>query len=454
MNAIMKPFDASRSSSRSRRNAAITLALLTLGYAGYYLCRSNLSVAQPSIMKDLVAAGLSANQAKREMGLIVSLGTLAYAIGKFVGGGLGDSLGGRRVFLIGMAGAVAATVAFPLGGSIAVYRSAWVANRLVQSIGWLGLVKVCGRWFPENRRGRVMAFASLSFLFGDSIARRFMGALIEHHFTWRHVFFAAAAVLFVLFLINYMFLHESPLDTGDVEPSGGVDSVFGAAGDAADPAPLGSLLGPLLSSPGFLLVCLVSFGYTLLRETFNSWTPTYFVEAIGLSQADAANKSALFPLFGGVSVLLAGYLADRVGRAGRASILFAGLVCGGALLLALGRIDFHGSKTAPVALVALVGFTLIGPYSYMAGAIALDFGGKRGAATASGLIDGFGYLGGILAGETVARILVGRGWNGAFQTLAAVAWFSAIAAAVLVAVELARTRRDLPLEAAVADETT
>ncbi len=447
----MKPTDASRSSSRSRRNAAITLALLTFGYAGYYLCRSNLSVAQPLIVGELVAGGMSADQAKREMGSIISLGTLAYAIGKFLGGGLGDSLGGRRVFLIGMAGAIACTIAFPLGGSIPVYRAAWIANRLVQSIGWLGLVKVCGRWFPENRRGRVMAFASLSFLFGDSIARRFMGELIKHQFTWKHVFFAAAGVLFVLFLINYLFLHESPSETGDVEPSGGVDSVFGVAGNEVDPASIGSLLKPLVRSPGFLLVCLVSFGYTLLRETFNSWTPTYFVESVGLSQAEAASQSALFPFFGGVSVLIAGRLADRIGRAGRASILLAGLVCGGVLLFALGRIDFHESKTAPVALVALVGFALIGPYSYMAGAIALDFGGKRGAATASGLIDGFGYLGGILAGETVARILVGRGWNAAFQTLAAVAWISAGAAAALVAVESARKRRIIPLEAAGAD---
>lgn len=448
----MTPTDESRSSSRSRRNAAITLALLTFGYAGYYLCRSNLSVAQPLIMRDLVAGGMSADRAKREMGLIVSLGTLAYAIGKFLGGGLGDALGGRRVFLIGMAGAVACTVAFPLGGSIPFHRAAWIANRLVQSIGWLGLVKVCGRWFPENRRGRVMAFASLSFLFGDSIARRFMGALIEHQFTWQHVFYAAAGVLFILLIVNYIFLHESPADTGDAEPSGGGDSVFGAAGDDAEPAAIGSLLGPLLRSPGFLLVCLVSFGYTLLRETFNSWTPTYFVESIGLTQADAANKSALFPFFGGVSVLIAGRLADRVGRAGRASILLAGLVCGGVLLLALGQIDFHGSKTVPVALVAFVGFVLIGPYSYMAGTIALDFGGKRGAATASGLIDGFGYLGGILAGETVAQILVGRGWNGAFQALAAVAWTSAVAAAALVAVEFARMRREIPLKTAGADE--
>jgi hypothetical protein len=36
------------------------------------------------------------------------------------------------------------------------------------------------------------------------------------------------------------------------------------------------------------------------------------------------------------------------------------------------------------------------------------------------VIDGVGYLGGVLAGDTVARIAVGAGWSGAFGFLAAV----------------------------------
>jgi OPA family glycerol-3-phosphate transporter-like MFS transporter len=61
------------------------------------------------------------------------------------------------------------------------------------------------------------------------------------------------------------------------------------------------------------MVCLLSLGTTLLRETFNLWTPTYFAEYVGLSNAEAASRSALFPLFGGVSVLVAGFLATGWG---------------------------------------------------------------------------------------------------------------------------------------------
>jgi len=99
------------------------------------------------------------------------------------------------------------------------------------------------------------------------------------------------------------------------------------------------------------------------------------------------------------------------------------------LWLALARLNFGFSKAGPVLLVTVIAFLILGPYSYLAGAIALDFGGKQGSATASGFIDGVGYLGGVLAGTSVARISVSYGWKGAFTMLASVAWLSGLAAA-------------------------
>jgi sugar phosphate permease len=94
--------------------------------------------------------------------------------------------------------------------------------------------------------------------------------------------------------------------------------------------------------------------------------------------------------------------------------------------------NFGGSVRMPVALVTAVAFFLIGPYSYLAGAIALDFGGRKAGATASGLIDGIGYLGGVLAGRGMAGLASSRGWSGAFLVLTGVAWCSSLAAAALI----------------------
>jgi OPA family glycerol-3-phosphate transporter-like MFS transporter len=248
------------------------------------------------------------------------------------------------------------------------------------------------------------------------------------HFDWRQVFYAAGLGLFALVILNWLWLKESPLDLGLAEPQANPLNVFGARGEEPRPASLRELLVPLFSSPQFLVVCLLSLGLTLMRETFNTWTPTYFREAVGLSDSQAANHSAWFPLLGGVSVLLAGWVSDRLGRGGRAAVIFGGCLLSASMLWALSHFQFATASLTPVALIASVGFLMIGPYSYLAGAISLDLGGKRGSGTACGIIDGVGYLGAILAGDTVARLSVAYGWSGAFLALAGVALLTSIAA--------------------------
>src|SRR5215510_11236479 len=95
--------------SRLRRWQSLTVSMLVFGYAGYYLCRSNFSVALPLIIGDLVAKGWDANNAKISLGALASIGVFAYAIGKFLSGALTDLLGGRRAFLLGSAGAIGCT---------------------------------------------------------------------------------------------------------------------------------------------------------------------------------------------------------------------------------------------------------------------------------------------------------------------------------------------------------
>jgi sugar phosphate permease len=413
---------------RLRRRQALTLGLLIAGYSGYYLCRSNLSVAMPLIAKELVAGGMTLDDARGRLGWIASLGTLAYALGKFLSGGLGDYLGGRRNFLGGMLGAILATLVFAAGGGMPIFTIAWIANRLTQSLGWVGMVKIAGRWFDYRASGTVMGLISLSFLFGDAAARQFYAVVLGLGFGWRGMFVLCAGVLAGLMLACTWLLRESPselgLREGEVNPS----NVYGAEGDRVSGAGPWSILGPLLRRRTFWYVCILSMALTLLREIFGVWSPTYFHEVARLSPARSSSVSALFPFWGGISVLLAGFLGDRMGRLGRSTIILAGMLLTGLALWQLGRLPAGVAPIWPVVGVTLVGFLLIGPYSYLAGAVALDFGGKRGGGTASGIIDGVGYLAGSLAGRGVAELLKARGWSFTFMAMAGLAWASALVA--------------------------
>src|SRR5215831_18900193 len=170
--------------TRLRRRQGLTLGLLVCGYAGYYLCRSDFSVALPMIMGDLSRNGLDPATAQIRMGRIASLGVLAYALGKIPSGTLADFLGGRSNFLLGMVGAAVFTLWFAGSSAIPILAIAWIGNRLVQTLGWAGMVKITGKWFSYRWYGTAMAIVSLSYLFGDALARRFLALLITIHLTW------------------------------------------------------------------------------------------------------------------------------------------------------------------------------------------------------------------------------------------------------------------------------
>jgi OPA family glycerol-3-phosphate transporter-like MFS transporter len=116
-----------------------------------------------------------------------------------------------------------------------------------------------------------------------------------------------------------------------------------------------------------------------------------------------------------------------LGPNGRALLLFVGLAASSAALLMLMTFRPGASHSLlPLVTIGLIAFCLLGPYSYLGGAFALDFGGKQASAVSSGIIDGVGYLGAVAAGDSVARVAVAAGWQGVFIALAAV---SALAAA-------------------------
>src|SRR5262245_11766625 len=196
-------FDPADQARRLRRRQVLVVLLLFAGYAAYYFCRANLSVATPLIVDELAASGVSRDDALLRISGIVSFGTLAYALGKLILTGLADVWGGRRAFLLGLGGAAIFTVVFALGGTLPVFTLAWIGNRIVQSIGWAGLLKVCSRWFDFSSYGTIVGILSLSYLVGDAGARESMGMLIDGGSSWRTVFYFAAAVAVVLWLLIF-----------------------------------------------------------------------------------------------------------------------------------------------------------------------------------------------------------------------------------------------------------
>ena len=414
---------ATQSASTLKRWQWRTAVSLFVGYGAYYLCRSNLAVAAPLLLREFGGRGLN----KEVLGELASVGVLFYAAGKVVNGVLGDFWGGKKVFLLGMVGAVAATVVFGLGQGVGVFFAAWAANRLVQSMGWAGLVQTTAHWFSYRAYGRIMGLLSLSYLVGDIVAKLALGQLLALGVGWRGLFMAAAGALAAVALADYFTLAARPADVGLAAPPASPVSLF-AGPTAAPPTSLGRLLRPYFQSPAFLLMLALSFGLTALREAFSFWVPTYLVEAAHLSESAASQYSALYSVFGMVSILGAGYLSDAWLRGQRGPLILVACLGLVPVLLAMSR-PANGSLL-PLVLISLAGLLLLGPYSFLAGAMSLDAGGRQGAATASGLVDAVGYVGGTGALWLTGALAQREGWGLAFLALAGLAVATAGAALI------------------------
>lgn len=124
-----------------------TFMVMLLGYVGYYLIRQNLSAAFPLMEKEF-------GYSNEQLGAIAATSEIAYAIGKFINGPLGDKLGGKKIFLLGMAGAIVCNVLFAMGSTLPYFIAVWCLCRYFLSMGWGGIAKTMGAWFEPEKTAR------------------------------------------------------------------------------------------------------------------------------------------------------------------------------------------------------------------------------------------------------------------------------------------------------------
>lgn len=406
----------------------LTILLLFIGYTGYYACRSWFAVIKPLLIEEYEILRIDLET----IGLLTSLGTIGYALGKIIGSAVTDFLGGKLIFVLGMVISALCTLSFGVSNTLLAFGFVWGANRLAQALGWGAVVKIVAQWFSYRNYGKVMAILSLSFLMGDSLWRWLMGKMLLEGFGWRGILFLGAAALSVIALISWLFLKSTPPRFAEGDAQSSPISLFGETGHFESPQNMAHLFRPYLKSHSFWLMALMSLGLTFTRETINEWLNTYIAQISGVSAGIAAQYSAIFPFAGGVSVLVVGFLSDYIFVGNRAFFiaLFQFL-----LALLLGFL-YWGNFTLNIAFLPLVigaiAFLLIGPYSFLAGAMALDLGGKTGSAAASFLADAVGYLASILAGYGIAKLVKAYHWNQVFLLLSIIAFLSATFAALFV----------------------
>jgi sugar phosphate permease len=398
-----------------RRQRFQLTTLLFVGYCGYYLGRVTVPVALPLI-------GEAFDYSNAQIGLILSVYFAVYAASKLVNGFLGDRIGGKAMFFIGLFGSVLMNAVFGFGRELFLFIAIWGVNAYFQTMGWLALMPIMARWYPSRESGRVMGFMSISYQLGDFIARASASVLIVA-LGWSGLFGAHAVLLALLGLALYRLLEPEPRPA-TTQPAG----PRGAQREAPPEVARSRSRRGMLVSPAFWILCASYVLLSVIRYSFWGWSVDYLVQG-GAGIGVAAATSALFPLLGSAGSITAGWVSDRLG-ARRGPVL--------AVMCAVLTLSIFVFSRLPVgegpwlaAALGLVGFTLYGPYSLMSGAMVMDFGGKEVSASASGIVDGIGAAGAIFAGVGMGYLIDAYGWDGAFGIIVAMASLATVLNALL-----------------------
>ena len=402
---------------RFHRHRLLVTVLLFVAYLGYYFCRVTLPVALP-VIGDLF------QYSNTQTGLILSAYYTVYAVAKLANGFLGDRIGGKVMLLIGIAGSVACNAAFGFGRELQFFVLIWAANAYFQSMGWLSLVPIMARWYASQETGRTMGVMALSYQMGDFVARSSAAFLIVA-LGWSGLFWAHAALLALLGLALLAFLEPSPAKLGLPEIddysayvlSGDPDKITASPRPASETptrAEANRWRRGMLTNKWFWVVCVCYLFLSILRYIFWGWSVQYLIQN-GATLGTAALTSAIFPLFGSAGSITAGWVSDTMGARRGPVLAVTGVLLTGSIYL-FSRIPGSEPLWLMIAL-GLVGFTLYGPYSLMAGAVAMDFGWKHSSATAAGIIDSVGAVGAILTGVGMGYLIDSYGWTHAFNII-------------------------------------
>lgn len=365
-----------------RRRRVLNWLPLGLTYAFLYMGRYNLN--------GLLDAKLLTT---KEFGDIDAVGSIVYGVAFLLNGPLADRWGGRATILIAAAGAavcngiiglmINATGAPPAFGTLMLL---FAANMYFQSFGAVSIVKVNASWFHLRERGTFGGIFGILISLGLYLAFDWAPKIAQMtSLAW--LFLSPAAILAVFFVLSALFVRDTPAKAGLAD----FDVADASSGDDGPPDRAFVIIKRMVTSRIILTIALISMCSGFLRQGILKWYRT-FAGAVHLNDSFVFQHWGMMSCICGITGgIFAGVISDHLFKSRRppvSTVLFSLLLGGSIAIVPLLRAPATVSWV-----IAFMAVAVIGVHGMLSGVASQDFGGRRNAGTATGLIDGFVYLG-------------------------------------------------------------
>lgn len=367
---------------------------------------------------------------------------LAYSVGLYFSGYIGDRVNLRYLLTFGMAFSALLTLAF---GYLSVvfkirsknyFRVVYFLNGLFQSTGWPMTVTIIGNWFSKTSGGLVFGFWSSNASFGNIIGSLIVAGVIDYGYEYG-ILLNSLLLLFGSCIIFFCLIpHPNDIglnspDEGEIREMASITDLALDEDDEDDDLDVFVKGEPELKprAIGFFQACMIpgvmfyALSYACLKMvnySFFFWLPTYLSQSLLWDDKLSDQLSNFYDLGGILGGIVAGIISDLMGKR-------SPVVC---VMLLFSMISIYlycsvgTTFTSNVILMMISGFMVGGPANMIATAITADLGkhekiqGNTDAlSTVAGIIDGTGS-----AGAAIGQYLVGvvskiGGWMWVFYFL-------------------------------------
>ncbi len=395
-----------------RPRRGLNWATVGLMYTSYYFCRYNFAYANKAIADEF---GFS----KSDMSTILSMQFVAYGCGQMINGLLTDRIGGKRAMLIGAVGTIAVNVLFGVAsfwGMLSLFTLLWGLNGYVQSFGAPGFIKINSSWFSEKQRGTFAGIFGFMINLGRLAANKLLPLLLagfalgslaqippQH---WRWLFWVPAIIASVVAVVFALVVKDTPEQAG-------YSGLFKGEADHAEgevTTQIGVVFKHIVTNP---LVWVIAAAYACtgaVRQAVDQWFPVYFQEVHHLQMTGPKFQwlGYLIPLVASCGSFVSGWVSDRFFDSRRAPVAGAIYLIELVVILIATRVT---SVDLAIVLFVMVSFTVNSTHSLLGPAAAMDIGGRKMAAFASGCIDAFQYFGAAFGMWILGKVLDTYGWG-------------------------------------------
>ncbi len=379
-------------------------AVCWITYFSIYLGRLNFSAG----MSGMLQTGL---WEKGQLGSVAAAFYLAYGIGQYPSGLLGDRIPARWMVGAGLLGSSLVNILFPAAGTVSGMRGMWFVNGLLQAMIWPPMVRLVTSRVNAGCSVRIILLLSFSSPAG-MLCTYLASAVILQMGSWEWCFLSAgiwlAGVAVLWFVLTAAVERTVPprekeprqRDASHNRSNQNNRNKWNKWNNRKKTAVL---------SPGLLCLTMAAFLQGILKDGLTTWIPTYLTEKFTLPASFAVLLTMVLPV-----VSLCGIpAAQTANRRFFQNEAVVGAIC---YLLSLGSFlcmlgEGGNSLYGTVILFAMVTSMMVAVNTVLVSLLPLHFGKEGRVATVSGMMNAVTYLGSAAASVLFGYTMEYAGWK-------------------------------------------